>query len=250
MANATGQDLVDGARKRAGYQNTAFVLDDEVLTWINDARIELYDLLNQQDESVYSTPYEFQLPDPLLAAAYTAAGLGTPPANFAMLPEDLDRIQGLDYLPGGLTTTPVTPTVAGGPFLSINSFGTTPVTNSTSASLTQADEHYVDFDQFGATLDVRVSFVVKSAAAASPGGFFVYATATEGDVTGTGTLLGQVTFAAGGTGGVFVGVASHGTIANPGGLKYLSICDKAGNNSGTPVSMQWAGFVLEIGNAP
>jgi len=97
MPNSTGQNLVDDARSRSGYQNSNFVTDTEVLGWVNDSCKELYDLINAQEESVYTTPCAFALPDPVLAAAYTAASLGTPPANFAALPDTCDRIQGLDF---------------------------------------------------------------------------------------------------------------------------------------------------------
>ncbi len=96
MPNFTGQQLVDQARERSGYQNSAFVTDAEVLNYVNDARIELRDLITQQDETVYSMPYGFSLPDPILQTAYTLASLGTAPPNFAALPEDFDRAQGLD----------------------------------------------------------------------------------------------------------------------------------------------------------
>lgn len=99
MANSTGQNLVDDARNAAGYALTQFVTDAEVLLLVNERAKELYDLMNAQEESVYSTPYRFTLPDTVLAAAYTAASLGTPPVNYGALPTDCDRIQGLDFLP-------------------------------------------------------------------------------------------------------------------------------------------------------
>jgi hypothetical protein len=96
MPNKTGQQLVDDARSRSGYQNSGFVTDAEVLNWVNDECIALRDLIVQQDESVYSKPYGFALPDPVLQAIYTTATLGTAPLNFAALPDDFDRAQGLD----------------------------------------------------------------------------------------------------------------------------------------------------------
>jgi len=99
MANSTGQNLVDLAREVSGYQVSQAVTDAEVLVYVNEHTKKLYDLINEQDESVYSTPYLFSLPDPVLQTAYTAASLGTAPVNFAALPDDCDRIQGLDYQP-------------------------------------------------------------------------------------------------------------------------------------------------------
>jgi hypothetical protein len=96
VATATGQNLVDTARSRSGYQNTQFVTDAEVLGFVNDRCIELRDLINEQDESYGSQPYPFTLPDAVLAAACAAASLAAPPPNFAALPDDCDRAQGLD----------------------------------------------------------------------------------------------------------------------------------------------------------
>jgi hypothetical protein len=98
----TGQNLVDDARSRSGYQATSFVTDPEILGWTNDARRELYDEINLMDESVYGTSYGFTLPDPVLATAYATAGLGTPPPNWAALPDPCKLISGLDY---GVTIT-------------------------------------------------------------------------------------------------------------------------------------------------
>jgi len=99
MPNSTGQNLVDLAREVSGYQVSQFVTDPEVLVYVNEHAKKLYDLINEQDESVYSTPYAFTLPDPILQTAYTGAGLGTAPVNYAALPDTCDRIQGLDYQP-------------------------------------------------------------------------------------------------------------------------------------------------------
>lgn len=101
MANKSGQNLVDDARSRSGYQATGFVTDAEILNWVNDARVELRDLMIQQDETIYAQSYGFVLPDPVLQTAYTTASLGTPPPNWAALPVDFDRAQGVDWASGG-----------------------------------------------------------------------------------------------------------------------------------------------------
>lgn len=97
MANKTGQDLVNDARSRAGYQNTNFVLDPEILSWVNDAAEDLQDIIVAQDESILSQPFPFTLPDPVLAAACAALTLPAPPPNFAALPSNCDRLQGVDF---------------------------------------------------------------------------------------------------------------------------------------------------------
>ncbi len=100
MANKTGQELVDDARSRAGYQATGFVLDAEILGWVNDECNALRDLIIAQDESYYSAPYAFTLPDSILAAACIVASVSPPPPNFAALPDGCDRVQGLDLANG------------------------------------------------------------------------------------------------------------------------------------------------------
>jgi hypothetical protein len=106
MANKTGQNLIDDARMRSGYQNTSFVTDPEVLNWVNDYAAKMYDIINAQDENIYTTPYAFAMPDSVLATAYTTATLGTPPPNYAALPSNMDRVQGLDFFGALFSATP------------------------------------------------------------------------------------------------------------------------------------------------
>jgi hypothetical protein len=81
----------------------------------------------------------------------------------------------------------------------IDQFGTTPVINSDGFSLQVDEEKYIDFSKFGATLTTYLSAIGEIGAAPLPGGLSVWATSTEGDNTGSGTLLGLVEFPTGGT---------------------------------------------------
>ena len=81
----------------------------------------------------------------------------------------------------------------------LNQFGVTPVVNSDGFSLQMDNEQYVDFSQFGATLNTYLSAVGEIGAAPLPGGISVWASDTEGDNTGSGTLLGLIEWPTGGT---------------------------------------------------
>lgn len=97
MSNHTTQNLIDETRQRANMENMDLALVPEILARINDAYKELYKLVVSVDESYYTKTYNFNLPDTVLQAAYTAQGLGTAPTNFAAMPPDFWRAVLIEY---------------------------------------------------------------------------------------------------------------------------------------------------------
>ena len=174
MPNKSGQNLVDDARSRSGYQNTQFVTDTEVLGWINDERRKLRDLMRAEDETLYSQPYGFSLPDPVLAAAYTAASLGVPPPHFAALPLDFDSLQGLDWATAPFSVT------GGGPA------GQRPTTTHMFNFQQRNDLEGPRYKVFGRIAGVEILMVMPEENSA--GSYRAWYTAIPPDLTLTDTL--------------------------------------------------------------
>jgi len=135
--------------------------------------------------------------------------------------------------------------------ITLEAFGGTasPQTNSVANVRTVAAEYYVDFDAFDSRVELLFSAIGKIASC--PGGapvLEVWATSTESDASGGGTLLGTLSLSVAGTGGVFVGVNGRMDIDNPGGSKFVVFTTRAGlaGDGTTPVQLSFYGLLLSV----
>lgn len=103
-----------------------------------------------------------------------------------------------------------------------------PYQNAVASALTLGGEGYEDLDKYGTTLDVNLSAIGKIAAANFSGGWALWASATENDLTAGGTLLALLLVPIAGTAAAFKGYASRFSVANPGGKRYIILTSFAG----------------------
>ncbi len=121
------------------------------------------------------------------------------------------------------------------------------IANATASARNIAAEFFVDFTQFDTQIAFYLSALAQIAAAPTQSAIIeAWASTTEGDASGTGTLLGQLTVPAGGTGGVTIGIDGTMVIANPGGEKYVTFTTRAGLNGGAGVTLSFRGLLLSI----
>lgn len=141
-------------------------------------------------------------------------------------------------------------TAATGLGLTLNSFGLTPITNNAPGALRQDSEWYVNLSQFSARIVVRLSAVAKITATDVAAYLAVWASATEGDISGTGSLLAQLSTPLAGTAGVYAGYAIELTTGNPGGVLYVGLTSRAGTLASVATQLNYYGALIQIENAP
>lgn len=97
----------------------------------------------------------------------------------------------------------------------------------------------VDFDRFGATIEVALSFIGRIGATDVPGGLALWASDTKNDASGSGTLLCDATGAPAGTAAAFVGIYGLATVANPGGKRFVTLVSRAGSLASVAVTLDY-----------
>jgi hypothetical protein len=99
VVTKTVAQLVDDTRFYANLINaqTNGATDARIIGLLNERGQELHDLVLSVDNSYYTQPYTFTLPDPVLQAAYTAQNLGTAPVNWSACPGGYYKDLGLDF---------------------------------------------------------------------------------------------------------------------------------------------------------
>lgn len=120
-------------------------------------------------------------------------------------------------------------------------------TNAVASARAVAAEYYIDFGLYGPTLTLYMSGLAQAIAAPTqPAIIEAWASATEGDAAGDGTMLGQLAVPSVGTAGVIAGMDGRLIIPNPGGKKYVTFTSRAGLNVATPVPLTFRGLLLSI----
>lgn len=132
--------------------------------------------------------------------------------------------------------------------LTLEAFGGTSATqtNSTANARTAVAEYFVNFDQFDSRLSVFMSALASYAATPNQAPIIeAWASATEGDASGTGTLIGSVTLPTTAVGSL-TGFDATLAVNNPGGEKYVVFTVRAGLNVATPVTLSFRGLLLAL----
>lgn len=131
--------------------------------------------------------------------------------------------------------------------MTLNGFGITPIVNAVASAYRQDGlEWYVDLDAFGPRLTITMTAIAAMLVTDVAPTLSLWASAVEGDISGTGTLLTRLSFPLAGNAAVATGYEVQASVANPGGRLYVSATSRAGTLTGTPVSLSYFGALIQI----